>query len=174
MWVSRRNHGFTIVELLIVVVVIGILAAIVTVAYTGIQDRANSSKRDADMAQYYKAILAARVSTGQNLRTITGSSYSIGRCISASYNPSAIEPRDLPKSHVCWTQYYDNLDKIGTAAGMNLSALRDGDSRGNPYSFDENEGEGGNCAALDWMYYFTGSGVGIAGYRSIPSSGDCS
>ena len=34
------QHGFTIVELLIVIVIIGILAAITIVAYNGIQDRA--------------------------------------------------------------------------------------------------------------------------------------
>lgn len=39
----KNQKGFTIVELLIVIVVIGILAAIVIVAYTGIQDRANST-----------------------------------------------------------------------------------------------------------------------------------
>ena len=37
---DRSQHGFTIVELLIVIVVIGILAAIVTVAYAGVQERA--------------------------------------------------------------------------------------------------------------------------------------
>ncbi len=40
---DRSQHGFTIVELLIVIVVIGILAAIVTVAYTGVQERARLS-----------------------------------------------------------------------------------------------------------------------------------
>ena len=40
----RHQKGFTIVELLIVIVVIGILAAITIVAYNGIQTRANNSR----------------------------------------------------------------------------------------------------------------------------------
>jgi prepilin-type N-terminal cleavage/methylation domain-containing protein len=39
----KKDRGFTIVELLIVIVVIAILAAIVIVAYSGIQNRAKSS-----------------------------------------------------------------------------------------------------------------------------------
>lgn len=39
----KTSKGFTIVELLIVIVVIAILAAISIVAYTGIQDRARNS-----------------------------------------------------------------------------------------------------------------------------------
>lgn len=39
----RKDRGFTIVELLIVIVVIGILAAITIVAYNGITQRANSA-----------------------------------------------------------------------------------------------------------------------------------
>lgn len=38
-----RRGGFTIVELLIVIVVIGILAAISIVAYNGIQNRSNDT-----------------------------------------------------------------------------------------------------------------------------------
>ena len=39
----RKDRGFTIVELLIVIVVIAILAAITIVAYNGIQNRAKAS-----------------------------------------------------------------------------------------------------------------------------------
>ncbi|MEP7204972.1 MAG: type II secretion system protein [Candidatus Saccharibacteria bacterium] len=41
---TRSQSGFTIVELLIVIVVIGILAAITIVAYGGITSRANTAK----------------------------------------------------------------------------------------------------------------------------------
>jgi prepilin-type N-terminal cleavage/methylation domain-containing protein len=39
----KKDRGFTIVELLIVIVVIGILAAITIVAYNGVQNRARTS-----------------------------------------------------------------------------------------------------------------------------------
>ena len=173
MWAVRKNSGFTIVELLIVIVVIGILATIVTVAYTGISSSANDAKRNSDLSLYYKAILQARVLAGTNLKNITGSGYSAGYCTTPSQNPSATEPKDLPKTHNCWVLYYDNLNKIGAAAGVNLSALRAGDSRGNPYVLDENEGEAG-CNRLDNMYSFTGNGVALSHFRSIPLFGDCS
>lgn len=40
----NQKKGFTIVELLVVIVVIGILAAITIVSYNGITDRANNTK----------------------------------------------------------------------------------------------------------------------------------
>ena len=48
-WASR--NGFTIVELIIVMVVIGILAGIVIVSYNGIQTGARDARRDSDVAQ---------------------------------------------------------------------------------------------------------------------------
>lgn len=51
---AARQPGFTIVELLIVIVVIAILAAIVIVAYNGVQSRANDSAVQSDLAAFGK------------------------------------------------------------------------------------------------------------------------
>ena len=47
--VQQRTSGFTIVELLIVIVVIAILAAISITVFTGIQDRARNTARISDV-----------------------------------------------------------------------------------------------------------------------------
>jgi len=44
-----KNRGFTIVELLVVIVVIGILAAIIIVSYTGVSQKAVASSLKADL-----------------------------------------------------------------------------------------------------------------------------
>ncbi len=60
----RKQTGFTIVELLIVIVIIGILAAITIVAYNGIQDRARSSAAQSLGSQANKKVLAYHASEG--------------------------------------------------------------------------------------------------------------
>lgn len=54
----QRKHGFTIVELLIVIVVIGILAAITIVAFNGVQQRASNAQRISAAKDFVKAIRA--------------------------------------------------------------------------------------------------------------------
>ncbi len=54
---ARKKSGFTIVELLIVIVVIAILAAITVVAYNGIQNRAKDTALQSAAAQTGKRVL---------------------------------------------------------------------------------------------------------------------
>ena len=51
-----RVQGFTIVELLIVIVVIGILAAIVIVAFNGVQQRARTASAQSDLSAIGKLV----------------------------------------------------------------------------------------------------------------------
>lgn len=55
---TRLNYGFTIVELLIVIVMIAILTAVSTVAYAGIQQRAIASKAASTAIEVYKGFEA--------------------------------------------------------------------------------------------------------------------
>lgn len=55
---NTNQQGFTIVELLIVIVVIAILAAISIVAFTGVQQRGRDSARASDVNSISKALTA--------------------------------------------------------------------------------------------------------------------
>lgn len=63
-WVSNRQAGFTIVELLIVIVVIGILAAITMATFNGIQRQAASSSLKSDLTQAARTMEATYVDHG--------------------------------------------------------------------------------------------------------------
>ena len=67
MHANKKLSGFTIVELLIVVVVIAILAAISVLAYTGIQDRAIASTVKSDLSNFAKRMEIVRVDSADEL-----------------------------------------------------------------------------------------------------------
>jgi len=60
----KNEKGFTIVELLIVIVVIGILAAIVIVAYNGVQNRARDTNNKTDAVSLVKVAEAVNADNG--------------------------------------------------------------------------------------------------------------
>lgn len=62
---KHKSYGFTIVELLIVIVVIAILAAISVVAYSGISASARDAQRSSDIAALTKALELYYIDNGQ-------------------------------------------------------------------------------------------------------------
>lgn len=115
---KKTTSGFTIVELLIVIVIIGILAALVIVAYNGIQLRAQVQSVNNDLVTLNKAIRTARINDDKVLKDITGSG-----CTNCGNQAG----------------YELALDRIGTASGSNLSGLKKGNPWGGRYNIDENE-----------------------------------
>lgn len=136
----KTTHGFTIVELLIVIVVIAVLSSIATVAYAGMQDRGRRAKADADIHTIVTAIQAARINTGSNLINITGSNYTASNCVAKT---AGTDLATLADSDSCIVAYYSALNAISADSGMILGKMRD--PWGRPYKIDENEGEAGGC-----------------------------
>lgn len=101
---SKRASGFTIVELLIVVVVIAVLASIAIVSYVGIQDKARNTNFLMAMDAYEKSLRMHHAENGTYPSTdVGGQSYvpvclgnypalpgfSESNCMADSFNPSA-------------------------------------------------------------------------------------
>ncbi len=142
---NRKQSGFTIVELLIVIVVIGILAAITIVAFNGVQERARVTSANNDLTLLNKAIHAARINADSHLFGITGSNCT--RCSDQA-------------------RYELTIDRIAAASQMSLAKLKSGDPWGNKYSIDENEGEGANpCTNTDGLGLVTTGKTGIIAQR---------
>lgn len=83
---GKNKTGFTIVELLIVIVVIAILAAISVVAYTGIQQRAALSTMSSDLRSAASAFELYKVDNGSYPTEMpAGTETSDGVVLSATY-----------------------------------------------------------------------------------------
>lgn len=88
--------GFTIVELLIVIVVIGILAAITIVAYNGIQQRARDTDRRQGVATIKKALELYKIDNGGYPQCATGT-HVAGSGGSGGQADNCLEPQLVPK-----------------------------------------------------------------------------
>jgi prepilin-type N-terminal cleavage/methylation domain-containing protein len=70
----RSQEGFTLIELMIVVVVLGILAGLVLLGVTGFSDSAESAKKSTD-ADTCKTVSAAIKAASANGQTKTASDF---------------------------------------------------------------------------------------------------
>ena len=99
---NKTKSGFTIVELLIVIVVIGILAAMTIVAFNGIQQRAHNTKVVSGVKAYRDALTQYAVINGQ---------YPSGAgCLGTGY----------PVDNVCWRDNLGNTVSL-VAASFNTA-----------------------------------------------------
>ena len=167
---NRRSAGFTIVELLIVIVVIGILAAITVVAFNGVQTNSRNAKINADLTTLYKAAMAARTAGGdQVLQTVTTSYATAGSCMALA---NGTDLADKTAAASCWSVYTTTLNNISNVSGINVRNLVD--PWGRPYFIDENERESGTpCGGRDNIGVFARphqmSGYGaVTNLRPLP------
>lgn len=85
--IMKRAYGFTIVELLIVIVIIAILAALSYVGYQQVQLKARDSKRAQDVATITKALDLYYVDNGRY--PVGSGSVNINSAWSASNEPTS-------------------------------------------------------------------------------------
>lgn len=74
-----KKLGFTIVELIVTVAVIGILASITIVAYNGAQAQARDADRISDLHEIADAIKLYRTKAGHDVQTVGGVKADCGR-----------------------------------------------------------------------------------------------
>lgn len=88
-----NKKAFTLIELLIVVVIIGILATLIVINYNGARERAKISKAKQDIAQLREAALRMILDTNQYPNHISAQD------CSAPANPSGMGDQEYPIDH---------------------------------------------------------------------------
>ena len=77
---KRCRRGFTIVELLIVIVVLSILSVVTVVAFNGVQARSKDAARHAELSQIDRLIEMYKSTNGNypSMNMVTGQMYCVG------------------------------------------------------------------------------------------------
>jgi prepilin-type N-terminal cleavage/methylation domain-containing protein len=180
---NQKKSGFTIVELLIVVVVIAILAAITIVAYNGIRQRADVSSLKSELSQAVKKIESVKVLSGTE--TYPSSQAAAGlpesRIGTLSYIYSAADNTYCVQLIKDATSYFSNSDSknpsVGSCSESNLVGWwkLNGDSvdssgkgnNGTGYGTTQVTGENGQANGAYGFTFDANSSVTIPSSTSI-------
>lgn len=90
---SRPQAGFTLVELLIVIVVIAILAAIAITAFSGVQAGARDSQRESDIAQVKQALEVYYQDEGYYPASLAGTADSVLSTLDGIEGDALVDPQ---------------------------------------------------------------------------------
>ncbi len=161
----KSTSGFTIVELLIVVVVIAILAAISVTAYSNIQGRARDSKRQSDIASIVKLLELYRIDNGgypicngtgsYQPGVTTLSSGTFASCFTDELVPAYVGSLPLDPVNVAPVRYYY---AVGYQKNVGVNSYSGNQS--NNYIIGANMDSAGGSNYSGWgvtLNYLTGS-----------------